>query len=357
MTDIIKEMAQLAITDDFINDINVYDLIKRFKENHKKLDEFKDIKDEYEKRGKAKKLLDFITFDSTLEDAQLDATEVQAEFSKILGELTVVNIMLSKHLNAQQNQLSSQQSTIKEQTQQIEFQTNRIEDQQDELSKQNAELDKLVKEYFELKGLTQEGAKKLIAIAQKIQHTEEELLSSVEHTKEEVLRSVEHTKKELLSSVDDSIHTLTEWIKKENNHLINKTTELKNEVNQELIKFQNLMSESEQESLRKFENISSQFDTKIIKLTDATSNDLKNMNNKYQLLFTQHEERQIENKNNINILQNSMDETYAKFDAVINELKQSICCNEQKHKKMVITFSCITGLLTIAIGCMFLLPH
>lgn len=82
---------------------------------------------------------------------------------------------------------------IKDQTQRIELHTLELHEQQELLAKQNADLEKLVNNYFELRGLTQEGAKKLIAIAIEVQGTRDDLLRSVEESLEGVSSQLDNT--------------------------------------------------------------------------------------------------------------------------------------------------------------------
>lgn len=180
---IISEMSQVTLSDDLLKQVNMKELIEEFQSNDKKLGDFQKTRDAYEKRGFRKKIWDVISFDNTMENAQLSATEVQAKFSKTLGQLMVVNVALSRHLHQQQEQLAIQQGIIKNQTEQIELQTHEIEKQHEVLAKQNSDLEKLVNDYFELRGLTQDGAKKLISIANEIQHTRDDLLESMEKSR------------------------------------------------------------------------------------------------------------------------------------------------------------------------------
>ncbi|UOD27435.1 hypothetical protein INH39_18055 [Massilia violaceinigra] len=111
-----------------------------------------------------------------LRDAQLDSTEMQAEFSKTIGQLMLISIMQSKRLALQQGQLNEQQGKLKTQADGIARHAASLQDQHATLAEQSTALKNLVHDYFELKGLTEEGAEKLIAIAAGINTAKEDML-------------------------------------------------------------------------------------------------------------------------------------------------------------------------------------
>lgn len=178
MTELIHRMSQVQVPDDLLRQVNMDGLIDDFRKNFKRLDDFKKTRSRHEDRNFLSKWWN----SDELENAQLDAVETQAAFSKAIGQLMVLSIVQSQRLQSQQEQLSSQQDVIKDQTQRIERHTLELHEQQELLAKQNADLEKLVNDYFELRGLTQEGAKKLIAIANEVQGTRDALVRSVEES-------------------------------------------------------------------------------------------------------------------------------------------------------------------------------
>lgn len=178
MTELIHRMSQVQVPDDLLRQVNMDGLIDDFRKNFKRLDDFKKTRSRHEDRNFLSKWWN----SDELENAQLDAVETQAAFSKAIGQLMVLSIVQSQRLQSQQEQLSSQQDVIKDQTQRIERHTLELHEQQELLAKQNADLEKLVNDYFELRGLTQEGAKKLIAIANEVQGTRDAILRSVEES-------------------------------------------------------------------------------------------------------------------------------------------------------------------------------
>lgn len=234
---IIKEMSQVTIDNDMLEQVDMNGLLKEFKNNYDKLDEFKETRDAYENRGFLARLN---PFDDTMKNAQLNATEVQAKFSKSLGQLMVINVAQSQYLQKQQEQLAIQQGVIKNQTEQIEIQTHEIEKQHEVLAKQNSDLEKLVNDYFELRGLTQDGAKKLIAIANEIQHTRDNLLESMEKSHTWVEEQQEKTLQEIslqMASSNESTQKDIEKITKRCNAIESNNSQLTQQLSEIKISF------------------------------------------------------------------------------------------------------------------------
>lgn len=243
---IISEMSQVTISDDLLKQVNMKELIEEFQSNEKKLGAFQEARDAHEKRGTGKKIVDFFTFDKTMENAQLSATEVQAKFSKSLGQLMVISLVQSQKLQQQQEQLAIQQGIIKNQTEQIEIQTHEIEKQHEVLAKQNSDLEKLVNDYFELRGLTQDGAKKLISIANEIQHTRDDLLESMEKSRNWIAEQQEKT----LVEISSQISVLEEYAKQNVDDIVNRcqTVESENDaLTQKLSEINTIFSEKYEE--------------------------------------------------------------------------------------------------------------
>lgn len=225
MTELINRMSQVQVPDDLLRQVNMEGLIDDFRENLKNLDDFKKKRSHHEDRNFLSKWWN----SDELEKAQLDAVETQAAFSKAIGQLMVLSIVQSQRLQSQQEQLSSQQGVIKDQTQRIERHTLELHEQQVLLAKQNADLEKLVNDYFELRGLTQEGAKKLIAIANEVQGSRDALL-----------RSVEESLVGVSSQLDDAlsvVNTKTSKIESRVNHQADVLTAQYDEISASLQKY------------------------------------------------------------------------------------------------------------------------
>lgn len=184
-TSLIQSVAHSDIPDDFLRAVDMKSLLQGFSADYKKMDNLKSARKEHEERN----FLSRWWNKSELEDATLDAAELQASFSKKIGQLMVLSVAQSKQLVNQQEELAIQQEIIQEQTLHLAASDEKIQQQQQALSEQNLRLEKLVTEYFELKGLTQEGAIQLIKIANEIKHTKDQLIESVDQQISEIRQS------------------------------------------------------------------------------------------------------------------------------------------------------------------------
>ncbi|WP_342113270.1 hypothetical protein [Pseudoduganella sp. OTU4001] len=176
MSQIIHELATIEISNESMKQLDLAGIYRSFSENYKRLDEFKEFRSEYEQKN----WLTRWWHNDKLRDAQMESTEVQAEFSKTIGQLMLISIMQSKKLQEQQGQLNEQQKRLKEQADGIAEQAAILQAQHHTLAEQSAQLKKLVEEYFELKGLTDEGAQKLIEIAKEIKATKDSMVQHVD---------------------------------------------------------------------------------------------------------------------------------------------------------------------------------
>lgn len=178
MNDLIQDIAKIEVPHDLLSQIDVNDVLLKFRNNFKRLDELKRARNEHEQRNALMRWW----HNDKLKDAQLDAQELQAEFSKSLAQLMVISMMQSQKLAHQQDQIGSQQRDLKRQTERLESHTVQLDQQQQKLHIQAVELKNLINDFFELRGLTQEGAKQLIAIASEVKGTRNELIQSVQAT-------------------------------------------------------------------------------------------------------------------------------------------------------------------------------
>lgn len=179
---VVQSMSQVSIPQEILNKVDTKNLLKGFSDDYKKLDDLKAARARHEDRNFVSRWWN----NDELEDAQLDAAELQASFSKKLGQLMVISVAQSQQLHQQQNGLSEQQQVIKKQTEQLAKNDESLNKQQQSLEAQNIKLEKLVNEYFELKGLTQDGALKLIKIANEVKETKDSLMMSFGNRMQEI---------------------------------------------------------------------------------------------------------------------------------------------------------------------------
>ncbi|MBL0570546.1 hypothetical protein JD505_14835 [Aeromonas hydrophila] len=179
---VVEYMSQVSIPQEYLNKIDMKNILKGFSDDYKKLDDLKSARARHEDRNFVSRWWN----NNELEDAQLDAAELQASFSKKLGQLMVISVAQSQQLHKQQSDLSEQQHTIKKQTEQLADNDEHLKIQQLSLETQNKKLEELVNDYFELKGLTQDGALKLIKIANEVKETKDSLMMSFGNRMQEI---------------------------------------------------------------------------------------------------------------------------------------------------------------------------
>ncbi len=172
MNEILNELATIEVSSEVLQQMELDKIYESFRNNYQKLDDLKNFRESYEKKGRLMRWW----HNDKLRDAQLDSAEVQAEFSKTIGQLMMLSIMQSKKLTEQQTQLNAQQGKLKAQADGIEQNAEQLQQQHTILAEQSAKLETLVHEYFALKGLTEEGAQKLIDIANDIKATKSSML-------------------------------------------------------------------------------------------------------------------------------------------------------------------------------------
>ncbi|EGQ8060798.1 hypothetical protein MWT71_001876 [Vibrio parahaemolyticus] len=179
---VVQSMSQVSIPQEILNKVDMKNLLKGFSDDYKKLNDLKVARARHEDRNFVSRWWN----NDELENAQLDAAELQASFSKKLGQLMVISVAQSQQLNQQQMGLSDQQRIIKRQTEQLAENDEHLNNQQLSLEEQNKKLEKLVNDYFELKGLTQDGALKLIKIANEVKETKDSLMMSFGNRMQEI---------------------------------------------------------------------------------------------------------------------------------------------------------------------------
>lgn len=92
MSQIINELATIEVSNEVLQQLDVGGIYQSFSKNYRKLDDLKNFRTEYEKKNWLMRWW----HNDKLRDAQLDSAEVQAEFSKTIGQLMMISIMQSK---------------------------------------------------------------------------------------------------------------------------------------------------------------------------------------------------------------------------------------------------------------------
>ena len=174
MSKIINDLASIEVSNETLHRLNVDSIYRDFSRNYKRLDDLKKFRSDYENKNALMRWWD----NDKLQDAHLDSAEVQAEFSKTIGQLMMISIMQSKKLAEQQVQLNEQQGNLRRQADGISEHAGALQKQHHVLAEQALKLETLVHEYFALKGLTEDGAQKLIDIACEVKTTKDGMLQA-----------------------------------------------------------------------------------------------------------------------------------------------------------------------------------
>lgn len=209
MSEIINDLATIEVGSEMLQKLNVAGIYRDFSNNYKKLDNLKNFRSDYEQKNALMRWW----HNDELQDAHLNSAEVQAEFSKTIGQLLMISIMQSKKLAEQQVQLNKQQDKLKQQADGIADNAGKLQTQHQVLAGQAEKLETLVREYFELKGLTEEGAQRLIDIANEVKATKDGMLQefSVRSKDVEVLcDDIASQMASLSARMNDQIRQITE---------------------------------------------------------------------------------------------------------------------------------------------------
>ncbi len=211
MSQIINELATIEVSNEVLQQLDVGGIYQSFSKSYRELDDLKNFRTEYEKKNKLMRWW----HNDKLRDAQLDSAEIQAEFSKTIGQLMMISIMQSKQLSEQQMQLNDQQGNLKTQADGIAEQASKLQEQHQVLAEQSQKLETLVRDYFDLKGLTEDGAQKLIKIASEVKATKDEMLqafASRAQGVEAVCSAVQSRMESIFEQVDERIRLSEEKI-------------------------------------------------------------------------------------------------------------------------------------------------
>ncbi|KUR74207.1 hypothetical protein [Novosphingobium sp. Fuku2-ISO-50] len=159
-----------------LNQIDREQIYEEFRERLSRLGDLRRARDEHEQRN----WLGRWWYKGEMDEAQLDAQLLQAEFAESLAKLMAINLVQSQQLEQQQHVIGLQQERLAEQNAKLQQQTEMLNSQQVDLKKQGDDLEKLVREFFELKGLTEGEARKLIAIANEVKATKSDMYEHFE---------------------------------------------------------------------------------------------------------------------------------------------------------------------------------
>lgn len=159
-----------------LNQIDREQIYEEFRERLSRLGDLRRARDEHEQRN----WLGRWWYKGEMDEAQLDAQLLQAEFAESLAKLMAINLVQSQQLEQQQYLIGLQQERLADQNAKLKQQTEVLNKQQAELKQQGDDLGNLVIEFFELKGLTEGEARKLIAIANEVKSAKSDMYDHFE---------------------------------------------------------------------------------------------------------------------------------------------------------------------------------
>ncbi len=136
MSKVIAQLASIVPSDDLLARIDIAEVYEKFHSTFKRLDDFKRVRDEHEQRSFLGRLFNR----GELKNAQLDAQEVQAEFSKTLAQLMVISSLQAQQLTEQQGQLADQQKALDAKAGELARQNMRLEQHEAVIKHQAAGL-------------------------------------------------------------------------------------------------------------------------------------------------------------------------------------------------------------------------
>lgn len=198
MSHVIFKLANIPLRDSILDKLELDKVFENFAKNYKKLDDLKNFRSEYEQRNFLSRWWD----NDELRDAQLNSAEVQAEFSKTLGQLVAISVIQAKELNEQQQRLGDQQRIIQEQVIAVREHSKEIEQQQHIQDEQAEKLKQLVADYISVKGISDDSIRRLAKIVAEIDKTKEEFFAESRRVDEHLSSDLERLEKWAQSALD-----------------------------------------------------------------------------------------------------------------------------------------------------------
>lgn len=210
MSKVIAQLASTVPSDDLLARIDIAEVYEKFHSTFKRLDDFKRVRDEHEQRN----FLGRLFHRGELKNAQLDAQEVQAEFSKTLAQLMVISSLQAQQLTEQQRQLADQQKTLDAKAEELARQNTRLEQHQAVIKHQAAGLRQYVTDLLKVQGLTDEHGEMLISIAKEVMETRDRLLADFDNRMQQMRGGLEEQQQLLREVLDEQASTLEQRLTK-----------------------------------------------------------------------------------------------------------------------------------------------
>jgi len=197
---LIEQLADIEIEDLLSGVGGADDIYANFSKNFKRLGDFKRVRRDHEDKNFVMRWWD----NDKLKGAHLDSVEVQAEFSKTLGQLLMISVVHAKRMTEQQKMLNRQQEDLSRQTASIAKNTGEIRTSQEKQSQQAKEIETLVRTLFEVKGLTEDGAQALVRIAKEVKATKDNMIAETSKRLSELNQALDKE----VTRLDDDLRSL-----------------------------------------------------------------------------------------------------------------------------------------------------
>ncbi|MFJ4051689.1 coiled-coil domain-containing protein [Pseudomonas hunanensis] len=204
MSKVIAQLAGTVPSDDLLAQIDIAEVYEKFHSTFKRLDDFKRVRDEHEQRNFLGRLFNR----GELKNAQLDAQQVQAEFSKTLAQLMVISSLQARQLTEQQGQLAEQQKTLDAKAEELARQNIRLEQHQAVIKHQAAGLRQYVTDLLKVQGLTDEHGEMLISIAKEVMETRDRLLADFDNRMQQIQDALDEQQQLLREVIDEQASSL-----------------------------------------------------------------------------------------------------------------------------------------------------
>ncbi|WP_428943749.1 hypothetical protein ACQK5W_13780 [Pantoea sp. FN060301] len=204
MSKVIAQLASTVPSEDLLAQIDIAEVYKKFHSTFKRLDDFKQVRDEHEQRSFLGRLFNH----GELKNAQLDAQEVQAEFAKTLAQLMVISSLQAQQLTEQQGQLADQQKALDAKAEELAQQNILLEQHQAEIKHQAAHLRQYVTDLLKVQGLTDEHGEILISIAKEVMETRDGLLADFDNRMQQVQGVLDEQQQLLREVIDEQANSL-----------------------------------------------------------------------------------------------------------------------------------------------------
>lgn len=283
MSKVIAQLASTVPSDDLLAQIDIAEVYEKFHSTFKRLDDFKRVRDEHEQRNFLGRLFNR----GELKNAQLDAQQVQAEFSKTLAQLMVISSLQARQLTEQQGQLADQQKTLDAKAEELARQNIRLEQHQAVIKHQAAGLRQYVTDLLKVQGLTDEHGEMLISIAKEVMETRDRLLADFDNRMQQIQGALDEQQQLLREVIDEQASSLEQRLAQLQQAVDSTQEQRLQAVEQDLLA---ALNEQRREAVRQTERLDADLSLRAQQLSELR----EVLAEQHQTLLNERSERQRE---------------------------------------------------------------